>query len=173
LAPSFSTAAFGGANNTYYRLIQPYISKSAASSGGGLFICPAAPKTINAAGNVIIDTSFGGVGWLGYAQNSQIGFNDVSKTLADVMDTVGTVIQADSNGVDASLYADTTASGAVQPLGNTLYRHKGGNEYSLVRLPAGRPQGPTNGIANANFFDGHVATLRLPTRLQVLTLGRD
>lgn len=173
IAPSFSTAALGGANNTYYRLIQPYISSSASSSGGGLFICPGAPTTVNAAGNVIIDPSFGGVGWLGFAQNSQIGFNITSAMHADVLDPGGTVIQADSNGVDASLYADRTAAGAVQPLGNTLYRHKGGNEYSLIRVPAGQLQGPTNGIANANFFDGHVETLRFPTQLRLITLVRD
>jgi len=173
IAPSFSTAAFGGANNTYYRLIQPYMSGNASSSGGGLFICPGAPTTVNAAGSVIIDPSFGGVGWLGFAQNSQIGFNITSAMMADVLDPGGTVIQADSNGVDASLYADRTAAGAVQPLGNTLYRHKGGNEYSLIRVPAGAVQGSTNGIANANFFDGHVEALRFPTPLRLLTLVRD
>lgn len=173
IAPSFSTAAFGGANKTYYRLIQPYMSGNASSSGGGLFICPGAPTTVNATGNVIIDPSFGGVGWLGFAQNSQIGFNITSARIADVLDPGGTVIQADSNGVDASLYADRTGAGAVQPLGNTLYRHKGGNEYSLIRVPAGQVRGPTNGIANANFFDGHVEALRFPMQLSSLTLVRD
>ncbi len=166
LAPSWSDAANGSVSNTYYRLLQPYIARSEQVNGGGIFICPAAtPKSVNASGQLIAGLFSG---FLTFAQNNQVGFNLASRRMTEVQDTSGTLIHTDTDGWDAALYPDNGA------IGNVLYRHKGGTETSVERMRHPTlPRGPTNGIANANFMDGHVAAVRMPTTNSLFTFERD
>ena len=86
------------------------------------------------------------------------------------------VAPVEQSVVDAALYQDLTQVGALSPLtGNVTYRHKGGNENSLLKATAlGIPQGPTNGtLANAGWMDGHVDTMRYASRRQMFTFVRD
>ncbi|MSU27951.1 MAG: type II secretion system protein [Pedosphaera sp.] len=159
---------FGGAQaETYYRVLGAYIGKAdplnTANRAGKVFECPGF-KPVAGQSTPGFISSIG----ICYAQNGRMSTAATTKVrFAQVQDTVGTVIHADTDGFNAVLYADDLGSfpGGIN---TTLYRHNGGaetsslgNQYTRpVPTGLGLPPGPRNGSGNLNWVDGHVSSLK-------------
>jgi prepilin-type N-terminal cleavage/methylation domain-containing protein len=157
----------GGPNQIWYRQLQPYLGKNASLAGGGVFICPSSLQRARAEEAIKTGTRAGGFwGFLTYAQNSHINLGVTNMGSAAVLDPVGTVIYADTDGWDACLYWDESE------VGNVCYRHSGGNDRSakMERGVTGTKAGKFR--ANLGFVDMHVESRKKAPR-QIFTLERD
>ncbi len=151
----------------WYRQLQPYLGRSEAVSGEGVFICPSSlqkPQSGEAARAGLREGGFWG--FLAYAQNCFINCGSTGIGARQAQDPSGTLIYADTDGWDACLYADNMATA------NVCYRHSGGNERSsgYDRGVAGPKVGKFR--ANAAFLDTHVELIR-KAPASLFTLERD
>lgn len=150
----------------WYRQLQPFLGKKNTEAGKGVFVCPSSLQKAQpdeGLGNALREGGFWG--YLAYAQNGMINNGVTTVSSAQVLDPVGTILYADTDGWDAGLYPDGSP-------GNVCYRHSGGNEKSAEtdRGVAGRKGAKRR--ANGVFVDGHVQLLAsAPAR--IFTLARD
>ncbi len=150
----------------WYRQLQPYLGKKETVAGKGVFICPSSLQKAQpdeGLGKALREGGFWG--YLAYAQNGMINNGLANVSSAQVLDPVGTLIYADTDGWDACVYPDG-------PSGNVCYRHSGGNERSsdTERGIAGKKGAKRR--ANAVFVDGH-AQLLAAAPARMFTLERD
>jgi prepilin-type processing-associated H-X9-DG protein len=143
------------------------VGRKTTESGKGIFICPSSVQKAQASegkGNAAREGGFWG--YLAYAQNCYInaGRRDIGSR--HIMDVLGTVLYADTDGWDACLYPDG------DPSANVCYRHSGGTEKSSetdrgITGPKGKKH-----RANVVFTDTHVE-LRRDAPKRFFTLQRD
>ena len=163
----FARTAGGAQAELWYRLLGAYTGKAdplnTAQRTGKVFECPGFKPF---AGQL----TAGFIASIGicYAQNGRMSQAAATKIrFAQVQDTVGSVIHADTDGFNTALYADDLAS-FPSGINTTLYRHSGGTETSSlgnqytrpVPTCLGLPPGPRNGSGNMNWVDGHVSSLK-------------
>jgi len=167
-APSFFTAPSTGAE-IWYNVLPAYAGGKTAGStrSGKIFECPGFKPVAN-------NLTAGFIASIGicYSQNNKMGTAPAIFRMAQVDDTAGTLIHADTDGWGAELYPDDTTAG------NTLYRHSGGKETSSkvnrYVTANGLPRGPTNSTtANLNFVDGHAESIKAPNLTPRFTFVRD
>ena len=148
------------ADDLYYRKLGPFIGKIGNTGRAGkVFECPGF-KPIGTNVTAGISASLG----ICYAQNRYLTFYPTIIRMAQVQDTSGTLIHADTDGWNSVLYQDDLATFPTG-VNTTLYRHNGGMETSslgnqYMRAPYNLPQGPQSGTANLNWVDGHVSSLK-------------
>ena len=172
-APSFFVAPSTGAE-IWYNVLPKYVGKTATTGRAGkVFECPGF-KPIGANLTPGIIPTIG----ICYSQNQNMGtaVRDPIRRTSDVIDTAGTLIHGDTDGWDSEMFPDINAAGNLTATGNTLYRH-GGLETSSIRnrykITLGLPQGHTNGTANLNFVDGHVAAIKAYNPIRTFTFAMD
>src|SRR5882672_5003401 len=75
----------------WYRQLQPYLSKKASESGGGIFICPSSIQKARQEENRAGYREGGFWGFLAYAQNGQINNGRKDLGSRNVQDIPGTI----------------------------------------------------------------------------------
>ena len=163
------------ADDLYYRKLGPFIGKIGNTGRAGkVFECPGF-KPIGTNMTAGISASLG----ICYAQNRFLTFYPTIVRVAQVQDTSGTVIHADTDGWNAVLYQDDLANPSANGINTTLYRHNGGTETSSLgnqyqRAPYNLAPGPRSGTANLNWVDGHVSSLKFGSNVtRNFTLAMD
>ncbi|KAF0176591.1 MAG: prepilin-type N-terminal cleavage/methylation domain [Limisphaerales bacterium] len=177
---TYGTSGVIGASNIWYRALGFYAGKAgnlAAGRAGKVFECPGF-KPIASQNTAGFIASLG----ICYAQNRYLTTmpNTVVR-FAQVGDTSGTQIHADTDGYNAVNYQDNLAT-FPSGINTTLYRHNGGTETSSMgnqytrAAPTGLglPRGPISGTANLNWVDGHVSNLKWTNNITpMFTIQRD
>ncbi len=148
----------------WYRQLQPYLGRSAAVAGKGVFVCPGSVQKARPDEKLGAALRAGGFwGYLAYGQNGLINNGRKDMGLRTFEDPSGTVLFGDSDGWDACLYPDTNEKTLVVGNGNVCYRHSGGSEKSSEAadrhgVTTGRKLGKFR--ANLVFGDSHVELRR-------------
>jgi prepilin-type N-terminal cleavage/methylation domain-containing protein len=156
-----------GNSQLWYRQLQPYLGKGANVAGGGVFICPSSMQRARAEEAIKAGIRGGGYwGYLTYAQNCYINSGVTNLGSRHVLDPVGTVLYADTDGWDACLYPDAPNTG------NVCYRHSGGNDRSADQDRGIKAAKLSKFRANFVFADVHVESRKKAPR-QIFTLERD
>lgn len=138
----------------WYRQLQPYLGKTTATAGEGVFICPSSVQKKS-------NNSLGGGGFSGflcYAQNSMINSGTDKHGSSIIKDPAGTLLYADTDGWDSCLYPDGETSA------NVCYRHAGGNDRSAETDRGVKGAKGVKRRANAVFIDSHVEIIRKAPR---------
>jgi prepilin-type N-terminal cleavage/methylation domain-containing protein len=157
----------GSPTPIWYHQLQPYLGRSAAVAGKGVFICPSSLQKAQPGerlGNSLREGGFWG--YLAYAQNYCINSGVTNIGSRQVQDPSGTILYADTDGWDACLYPDGLSGSA-----NVCYRHSGGNERSseTQKISTGAKGGKHR--ANGAFTDNHVELMRkAPPQIFTLTV---